>query len=69
MHLVGTLLTSFDVYSDYQTGWEHWENGHHFWALTTWILMFAPAMLSFIIGKPTFSFKISSLDGVHLKVS
>ena len=34
-HFIGAVLTAFDVYSDYQTGWEHWEKGNTLWALTT----------------------------------
>ena len=34
---------------DIQTGCEHWQNGHFWWAITTWILMFLPATISLLM--------------------
>ena len=49
MNFLSALLVTADVVTDLQTGLEHWENGNHLWAITTWSLMFVPATISLFL--------------------
>ena len=37
------------ILTDIQTGLEHFRNGHFWWAVTTWLLMFLPATISLLL--------------------
>ena len=39
----------YDMYTDIETGREHWANEDPLWAIATWVLMFVPALLSLAI--------------------
>ena len=43
------VLMTTDVVTDAQTGYLLYEAGHIYWAIATWILMFLPALLSFVM--------------------
>ena len=63
------LWMMYDVYTDIQTGLEHWENEDPRWAIATWVLMFVPALLSLAI-EVTFERSKESLIKVvgHLPI-
>ena len=43
------VLMTTDVVTDAQTGYLLYRAGHIYWAIATWILMFLPALLSFVM--------------------
>ena len=43
------LWMMYDIYTDIETGREHWANEDTLWAIATWVLMFVPALLSLAI--------------------
>ena len=43
------VLMTTDVVTDAQTGYLLYMAGHIYWAIATWILMFLPALLSFVM--------------------
>ena len=48
-NLVSTGVITVDVGTDIVTGLEHWNNGDIYWAMATWLFMFIPAVLSFLL--------------------
>ena len=46
---ISTMWMMYDMYTDIETGREHWANEDRLWAIATWVLMFVPALLSLAI--------------------
>lgn len=46
---ISTIWMILDVSSDIETGVEHWKKEHRLWALASWLFMFVPLMISFVM--------------------
>ena len=70
-NLVSTGFITWDVVTDIKTGLEHWNNGDVYWAIATWLFMFIPAVLSFLLEISCRTCKMSSLRKVlgHLPLA
>ena len=48
-NVLSTIWLIGDVSSDIETGVEHWNKKHYLWALASWLFMFVPVKISFVM--------------------
>ena len=48
-NVLSTIWLIFDISSDIETGVEHWKTKHYLWALASWLFMFLPVKISFVM--------------------